>query len=203
MGVIATLAVTLAAIAAAPSNAGEQAAARTFLVPGTAYVLRFGSTGLSPTDRHAANTLLTALVSWVARNSDLPESHQLPTITFASTSQLGALRQRNRPGAALPARGVQAASDPLTSLALYEFATQTIHLREDWTGASPAEYSVLVHELVHHLQSLAEIKYECPAEREKLAYRMQSRWLALFGTDLQKEFEIDPFTLLVTTSCGH
>ena len=37
-------------------------------------------------------------------------------------------------------------------------------------------------------------------EREKLAYVAQSRWLMEFGTSLEEEFGIDPFTLLVLKS---
>jgi hypothetical protein len=60
---------------------------------------------------------------------------------------------------------------------------------------------VLVHELVHHLQKLAQTTYGCPQEREKAAYRAQAQWLAQFDRTLQSEFEIDPMTLLVRTSC--
>ena|SRR3954453_18885765 len=37
-------------------------------------------------------------------------------------------------------------------------------------------------------------------EREKLAYVAQSRWLIEFGTSLEEEFGINPFTLLVLKS---
>jgi len=86
-------------------------------------------------------------------------------------------------------------------VAVYEDATQTIFLPEGWAGASPAEMSVLVHEMVHHLQGNAKLGYACPQEREKLAYAAQQRWLGLFGRTLSSEFEIDPFTLLVRTGC--
>ena len=29
----------------------------------------------------------------------------------------------------------------------------------------------------------------------------EERWLGMFGSDLLKEFELDPFTLLVRTTC--
>ena len=40
-------------------------------------------------------------------------------------------------------------------------------------------------------------------EREKLAYVAQSRWLMEFGTSLEEEFGIDPFTLLVLALTEH
>lgn len=70
-----------------------------------------------------------------------------------------------------------------------------------WTGKSPADVSVLVHEMVHHVQNVAGLKYACPEEREKPAYDAQNQWLALFGRKVTEEFELDPMTLLVRTNC--
>jgi hypothetical protein len=78
-----------------------------------------------------------------------------------------------------------------------------IYLPEGWTGNTPAELSILVHEMVHHLQNVENLKFECPQEREQLAYKAQERWLGLFGRDLLRDFELDPFTLLVATRCGY
>ena len=44
--------------------------------------------------------------------------------------------------------------------------------------------------------------YECPAEREKLTYEAQDKWLHLFGRNLEQEFEINGLALLVSTSCA-
>jgi hypothetical protein len=62
--------------------------------------------------------------------------------------------------------------------------------------------SVVVHEMVHHLQNKAGMSFACPAEREQMAYAAQEKWLGLFGLSLRSEFEIDAFTLKVTTTCG-
>lgn len=50
-------------------------------------------------------------------------------------------------------------------VAVYDTATTTIYLPPDWTGSSAGDQSVLVHELVHYLQKIAQLKYECPAAR--------------------------------------
>jgi hypothetical protein len=83
----------------------------------------------------------------------------------------------------------------------YEHTTRTIHLRTGWTGATPAELSVLVHEMVHHLQNLGGLVYECPHARERPAFIAQPCWLELFGRTLESEFSIDPMTLLLRTTC--
>jgi hypothetical protein len=87
-------------------------------------------------------------------------------------------------------------------VAVYNDQTKTIYLSNEWVGRTPAELSVLVHELVHHLQNEAGVTFECPAEREKLAYEAQDKWLGLFGRNLEREFEIDGVALLISTSCA-
>jgi len=65
----------------------------------------------------------------------------------------------------------------------------------------PAELSILVHEMVHHLQNVAHTAYACPLEREKLAYEAQEKWLSLFGQSLWSEFGLDRTTLVLTSAC--
>ncbi len=67
----------------------------------------------------------------------------------------------------------------------------------------PRDVSVLVHEMVHHLQNVGGQKFDCPEAREKTAYEAQERWLAMFGLSLQDELNIDPFTVLVKGMCKY
>jgi len=48
---------------------------------------------------------------------------------------------------------------------------------------------------------MARIKYECPMAREKPAYLAQDKWLAQFGLSLEKEFEVDMLTVVVSSAC--
>jgi hypothetical protein len=86
-------------------------------------------------------------------------------------------------------------------VAVYEDATRTIYLPESWTGETIAEQSVLVHEMVHHLQNVAGLKFACSGEREKPAYLAQDRWLRLHGLELEKEFDVDMFTVITLSAC--
>ena len=88
-----------------------------------------------------------------------------------------------------------------TVASLYNNMTKTIYLTPQWTGRTPAELSVLVHEMVHHLQNVSGKRYACPQEREKLAYQAQEKWLSMFGRSLSSEFELDRFSLLLATVC--
>jgi hypothetical protein len=86
-------------------------------------------------------------------------------------------------------------------VAVYDDAKRTIYLPEGWSGVTPVEQSLLVHEMVHHLQNLGNLKYACSEAREKLAFAAQEQWLRIFGASLASEFDLDPFTLLVRASC--
>jgi hypothetical protein len=91
---------------------------------------------------------------------------------------------------------------PSNIVSIYDSSERIIYLPESWSGATPADLSVLVHELVHHFQTAYRTTFECDAQREAAAFEMQEKWLRLFGTTLEAEFQVDPFSLLVRTSCG-
>ncbi|MFL6833649.1 MAG: DUF6647 family protein [Xanthobacteraceae bacterium] len=150
--------------------------------------------------------LLTAMEAWLAFQFDLPSVERQPHIKLAPPGRIAALRYQGL----LSGLGRESApngASELTSerdiVAVYSDEAQTIFLPEGWTGTTPAELSILVHELVHHVQNVAGLKYACPQEREKVAYAAQERWLGLFGHTLERDFELDGFSLLVKTRCFH
>ena len=154
---------------------------------------------LDLTFRHV---LLRAIEEWLATNFDLPANVAPPQIKFAPPAAISHLRYKGvltyRPQEAV---NLDRALPSKSVVAVYDDANRTIYLPENWTGNTPAELSVLVHELVHHLQNIGQAKFECPQERERLAYKAQEAWLRMFGRDIESEFELDGFTLLVKTSC--
>jgi hypothetical protein len=160
-----------------------------------------------PTRRRPMDALLTAIVIWISANYPLPASLDHPRIERVASVEMAGLRYKGLLSA--PARQTTALQEQESSfekrrdvVALYNDQTRTIYLSDKWAGATPAELSVLVHEMVHHLQNQAGTAYECPAEREKLAYEAQDKWLHLFGRNLEQEFEINGLALLVSTSCA-
>jgi hypothetical protein len=148
--------------------------------------------------------LVVSIVTWLLADFALPENYRPPRIEIVSPTKMAAVRYRGL-GAGLQARVVtdeQWLEKMRDTVALYEDATHTIYLREGWTGATPAETSVLVHEMVHHLQNLAGEKFECAQAREKPAYAAQKKWLEAAGLDFFQEFESDPVTLMLRTVCS-
>jgi hypothetical protein len=151
------------------------------------------------------DSLLQDILAWLPANFDLPTGNSAPAIKFLSKERLATIRYGR-----VAAGHDRETPPPATSLgqerdvvALYDDKSETVFLPTGWTGATPAEQSVLVHEIVHHLQNVARLKFDCPMAREKLAYLAQDRWLERLGSGLEKEFEMDKFTLLITSACFH
>jgi hypothetical protein len=145
------------------------------------------------------NALITTIVLWLSANFGLPATQEHPRVEFVRPEKIVELRYKGLGN--VQQNTTAAVSDRREPVAVYLDTTKTIYLRDDWSGASSGEVSVLVHELVHHLQNVGKLTFECPQEREQLAYKAQEKWLSLFGTDLRREFDVDPFTLFVASKC--
>jgi hypothetical protein len=150
-------------------------------------------------DHVVSSDQLDAIMEWLAERFDLPKSAERPAIVFEDPADLARMRQG---GFVTQRRGdAEQRSSGGDILALYNDARRTIYLSEGWTGDTDAGMSVLVHEMVHHLQNMAGLKYGCAGEREKLAYQAQSAWLRQSGKSLESEFGIDGLTLIVHSNC--
>lgn len=151
--------------------------------------------------------LLAAIAMWLSANFDLPPTQDHPQIEFIAESEIVFIRYRaftpeRRREVAAALGNMEDNSKRRTTVSIYDDKARTIYLPANWNGTTPADLSVLVHEMVHHMQNVGDLRYECAGAREKLAYEAQEKWLGLFGRDLGGEFDLDPFTLKVSTSCG-
>jgi len=150
------------------------------------------------------NQLMMYLMAWLVLNSELPTITEYPRIQFVAGGKISEARINRvkdyvgHDGTPLISEG---ASNNIVSF--YDDRTRTIFLQEGWSSTRPTEMSVLVHELVHHIQNIAKIDYLCAAEREQPAYAAQRKWLSLFGKTLEGEFGIDSASLLLRTKCVH
>jgi len=151
--------------------------------------------------------LLAAMMLWLSANFGLAGTSDHPSVTIVPATEILFRRYDARDPdkqRELLAKTTEIASahKGRSIVAIYDRSTKAIMLPEGWSGTTAAELSVLLHELVHHLQDASNLRYECSAAREQLAYAAQEKWLALFGQSLESEFDIDPFTLKVSTTCG-
>jgi len=183
-------AAVVASVIARPANAtpDERVTDYTHIFTATAATL----------DTDSLDALLSNISKWLAENYDLPATGRLPQVKRAPPAEIAAIRYR------LPFVSIQqppAADKGSETLAVYDDETETIYVPQEWTGNSASDQSVLVHELVHHLQNIGRQRYECPQQREKLAYLAQDSWLAQNGSSLEQAFGVDPFTVFVRVSC--
>lgn len=160
---------------------------------------------MRPIEVRATSSSLDELAKWLAAKYDVPYSAEPPRLERVTPLRLYQLRhkaflspQAVSVGASAPQPGYQR-----EVVAVYDDSTRTVYLPEGWTGETTAEQSVLVHEMVHHLQNLAGQKFACAGEREKPAYLAQDEFLKLHGLDLEKEFDVDMFTVVATSACMH
>ena len=171
-------------------------------IPGTDYAVTFDHRSSAPREPHPDHALLRAIVTWLADNFGLPRSDDLPAVKRETSSRITALHYNGSLSDGPQfLHGAPAGLRPV--IATYDSLSNTIYLPEDWAGRTPAELSILVHEMVHHLQRLARRKHECAEAGETLAFDAQDKWLRLFGSDLATEFQIDGFTRLVAALCIH
>jgi len=61
----------------------------------------------------------------------------------------------------------------MTAKGLYVPAEHRIYLRNDWSADNFHDLGILLHELVHHLQTLGNLEYPCETEIELPAYGLQ------------------------------
>jgi hypothetical protein len=145
--------------------------------------------------RYPTAELLDAVGVWISKNFDLPIATQ-PRVELVTQDRLTALRNR-----AAETEQNAALGGEHDIVAIYDDLVETIYLPDRWNGATPAEMSVLIHEMVHHLQKRSATIFECPQQREKAAYAAQELWLSKFDRTVESEFGIDPFSRLVKSSC--
>jgi hypothetical protein len=183
-------------------------------IPGTNYEIIFDLVEKRPGENVPSQALMNAIKRWISINFDLRATYPNPDIQLVSPEKIIVLRYKgllsdkprdiviaDQKVSSVPLEDMVAANDRQDALAVYDDEMKTIYLPTKWTGSTPAQLSILVHEMVHHLQGMVKTEYECPQAREQLAYAAQEMWLGLFSRSLQSEFEIDPLALVVSTRC--
>ena len=97
--------------------------------------------------------------------------------------------------------------DPKTStqvLALYNYHIKTILLYKDFSLSSIKDQSILLHELVHHMQYSEKYIYYtmlCRGYTEKEALDIQEAWLLERNLTLEEAIEIGPLYRALLTMC--
>ena len=136
--------------------------------------------------------LIAEVADWIQARSNLPLPERLPEVRRMSREDMARVFAGETPGAS-SGRQIEA---------LYDSRNTTILLAPDWNPERARDISVLLHEMVHHMQFAADAPADCPAARERTAYDLQTAWLEEHDLDLFDEFELNGLTLMILTTCG-
>ena len=119
------------------------------------------------------------------------EARAAPALQFVEPAQLAKMYFGN-----------DVAADRICPTALYSIARHTVYLSTAWNQDNLHDRSVLLHELVHHLQVLDKVKVDCPALYDRQAFHWQAVWLRAQGIrDPYAFLKLDEFMIYTMTSC--
>lgn len=153
------------------------------------------------------DALIVALIAWIAVRTELSAPHP-PRIVFVPRHEMNEIYRGTSNGEREPqtifssfpvARNPR---NPAGVQALYVRADATIYLRKNWRPVGLRNQSILLHELVHHVQNFNHMSQSCPGALEKRAYDLQAAWLREHGAaDPYELMGPDQFTVAILTSC--
>jgi hypothetical protein len=158
-------------------------------------------------EENDVHVLTLALLAWIAAKTGLaaPES---PRIAFVPEYQMrgvfeAAAYPDRQPQADVPAnQRVSDAHQTSGILAFYLHATATVYLPETWRPDALRNQSILLHELVHHVQVFNKVVPACHAALERQAYALQATWLREHGIADPYEFiGTDELTVALRSAC--
>jgi hypothetical protein len=129
-----------------------------------------------------------ALAAWIIEQTHW-SSRELPPIRFVPAAEM---------------RKVLSSEEAidLKMEAFYSEKDHSIYLLDSWRSDNLRDRSILLHELVHHLQYLNHVKELCPGEAEFQAFRLQADWLGEQGVEYPVDLiGIDPLIILMLGHC--
>ena len=131
------------------------------------------------------------LIAWLMAKTGWT-TKELPSIRFVTPEQLQKIYHV----------GDEDLLNDFSLRALYSTKIHTVYLLESWNSNDLRDRATLLHELVHHLQSLNNIKATCLAEYEPQAFDLEFEWLREQGIqDPYKFLGIDEISILMISHC--
>ena len=133
--------------------------------------------------------LVLSMVLWVSQQTGLPMPQHLPNVHILNDTTFCNIY------------GKHCHAKTVHPVAFYDHGE--IFLKEPFDPDSLPSLSILVHEIVHHLQTSAGWQYPCIPAGEPLAYNTQAKWLKSLGVqDPWSVMGIDRFTVIVVSLCS-
>lgn len=134
--------------------------------------------------------IVVSLIAWIVARTEWVVKEP-PTICFVTNTKLVEM-----------AYGGEGKSNDPNINALYAPKSHIVYLSEKWNPNDLRDRSYLLHELIHHLQALNNVKAACLAANERPTYELQLEWLRGQGIqDPYKFLDIDEFTIVLISQC--
>ena len=107
-------------------------------------------------------------IDWITQQTGWPAA-DVPPIKITSFAHLRELS------------GLSNDAEWIRPAAFYSRSEHLIYLADNWNKDNLVDQSILVHELVHHLQLEDHIQFACRGRLEAQAYELQIEWLRAQG----------------------
>ena len=140
--------------------------------------------------------IIVTLLIWISQNSSFeitnPNEYPLPVITFISQEEIHFIVTKKdiKENTIFI---IQAAYIPENNI---------LYLPHDLKLDTLSFKSILIHELVHHIQNINDISYPCDGHTEKDAYNLEMKYLIQNGIeDPYEMMDLDPLSLVLITQC--
>lgn len=135
--------------------------------------------------------LMLGLMAFAAAHTGLPMADELPDVVQKPPERLWGIFM---PDAEYDPEGRSVSG-------LYDHRSGTIYLPDQWAADDVRDVSILLHELVHHLQHEAGVTYQCRGAMEAPAYAAQFAFIEAAGKDPFELLEMNGLFLLMVTTC--
>ena len=109
--------------------------------------------------------ILIALMIWIGANTDYNTDVPLPVVEFKTQVEMESLYYGERKREEGDLYG------------FYNLKKNIIILPDTWDSARPFDLGLLVHEMIHYLQDVNKIQFQCVAEMEADAWPLQKQYL--------------------------
>jgi hypothetical protein len=118
---------------------------------------------IAPSVKISSETVRSYL-DWIIQQTGWPAAG-VPPIRVTSFAHLRELS------------GLSSEAEWIRPAAFYSKGEHVIYLADSWNKDDLVDQSILVHELVHHLQIEDQIQFACWGRYEAQAYELQIQWL--------------------------
>jgi|TARA_Y100000590_G_scaffold452401_1_gene595510 hypothetical protein len=109
--------------------------------------------------------IITALMIWIGANSSLDTLVDIPQVIFLPQEQMESLYYST---------GNQKSG---TLHGFYNTKQDVVILPDTWDRRKGWDLSVLLHEVIHYVQDMNGITFQCLAEMEKDSWPLQQKYL--------------------------